>query len=78
MIDANLQLSLLRRVVVLLLALIVEKTMNTEFKEMNKRFKNIKQNINKTTTTIESYAAIAKSKSRFKKKRHDDEIREVQ
>ncbi len=67
MIDANLQLSLLRRVVVLLSALIVEKTMNAEFKEMNKRFKNIEQNINKITTAIESYAAIAKTKSRLEK-----------
>jgi hypothetical protein len=66
MIDASLQLSLLRRVVVLLSALIVEKTMNAKFKEMNKKFKNIEQNINKTTTTIESYAAIAKTKSRLK------------
>jgi hypothetical protein len=47
MIDASLQLSLLRRVIVLLSALIVEKTMNAKFKEMNKRFKNIEQNINK-------------------------------
>ncbi len=65
MIDASLQLSLLRRVVVLLSALIVEKTMNAKFKEINKRFKNIEQNINKTTTAIESYAAIAKTKSRL-------------
>jgi hypothetical protein len=67
MIDASLQLSLLRRVVVLLSALIVEKTVNAELKEMNKKFKNIEQNISKTTTTIESYAAIAKTKSRSKK-----------
>ncbi len=64
MIDASLQLSLLRRVVVLLSALIVEKTVNAEFREMNKRFKSIEQNISKTTTAIESYAAIAKTKSR--------------
>jgi hypothetical protein len=66
MIDASLQLSLLRRVVVLLLTLIVEKTINAKFKEMNKKFKNIEQNINKKTTAIESYAAIAKTKSRLK------------
>jgi hypothetical protein len=66
MIDASLQLSLLRHVVVLLSALIVEKTVNAEFKKMNKRFKNIEQNINKITTAIESYAAIAKTKSRLK------------
>jgi hypothetical protein len=34
---------------------------------MNKRFKNIEQNINKMTTAIESYAAIAKTKNRIKK-----------
>jgi hypothetical protein len=67
MIDASLQLSLLRRVVVLLSALIVEKTMNAKLKEMNKKLKNIEQNISKTTTAIESYAAIAKTKSRIKK-----------
>jgi hypothetical protein len=67
MIDSSMQLSLLRRVVVLLSTLIVEKTMNAKFKEMNKRFKNIEQNINKTTTAIESYAAIAKTRSRLKK-----------
>ncbi len=66
MINANLQLSLLRRVVVLLSVLIVEKTVNAKFKEMNKRFKNIEQNINKITTTIESYVAIAKTKNRLK------------
>jgi hypothetical protein len=66
MIDSNLQLSLLRRVVVLLSTLIVEKTINAKFKKMNKRFKNIEQNINKTTTTIESYAAVAKTKNRIK------------
>jgi superfamily II DNA helicase RecQ len=67
MIDLSLQLSLLRRVVVLLSTLIVEKTINAELKEMNKKFKNVEQNINKTTTTIESYAAIAKTKSRVNK-----------
>ncbi len=67
MIDASLQLSLLRRVVVLLSALIVEKTVNAKLKKMNKKFKNIEQNINKTTTAIESYAAIAKTKSRLEK-----------
>jgi hypothetical protein len=66
MIDANLQLSLLRRVVVLLSTLIVEKTVNAKLKEMNKRLKNIGQNINKTTTAIESYAAIAKTRSRLR------------
>jgi hypothetical protein len=66
MIDSSMQLSLLRRVVVLLSTLIVEKTMNAEFKKMNKRFKTIEQNINKTTTAIESYATIAKTKSRLK------------
>ncbi len=60
------QLSLLRHVVVLLSTLIVEKTVNAKFKKMNKRFKNIEQNISKTTTAIESYAAIAKTKSRLK------------
>ncbi len=65
MIDASLQLSLLRHVVVLLSALIVEKTVNAEFKKMNKRFRNIEQNINKTTTTIESYATTAKTESRL-------------
>jgi hypothetical protein len=34
---------------------------------MNKKLKNIKQNINKTTTTIESYAATTKANSRFEK-----------
>jgi hypothetical protein len=66
MIDSSLQLSLLRRVVVLLSTLIVEMTVNAEFKKMNKRFKNIEQNINKTTTAIESYAAIVKTKNRTK------------
>jgi hypothetical protein len=66
MIDLSMQLSLLRHVVVLLSTLIVEKTVNAKFKKMNKRFKNIEQNISKTTTAIESYAAIAKTKSRLK------------
>jgi TPP-dependent indolepyruvate ferredoxin oxidoreductase alpha subunit len=65
MIDLSLQLSLLHRVVVLLSTLIVEKTVNAEFKKMNKRFRNIEQNINKTTTTIESYATTAKTESRL-------------
>jgi hypothetical protein len=63
-IDSSLQLSLLRRVVVLLSTLIVKMTINVKFKEMNKRFKNIEQNINKTTTAIESYAAVTKTKNR--------------
>jgi hypothetical protein len=67
MIDSSLQLSLLRRVIVLLSTLIVEKTINAEFKKMNKKFKNIEQNINKMTTAIESYATTAKIESRLKK-----------
>jgi hypothetical protein len=63
MIDSSVQLSLLRRI---LSTLIVEKTVNAKFKEMNKRFKNIEQNINKTTLTIESYATITKTKNRIK------------
>ncbi len=47
MIDSNLQLSLLRHVDVLFSTLIVEKTINAKFKKMNKRFKNIEQNITK-------------------------------
>jgi hypothetical protein len=46
MIESSLQLSLLRRVIVLLSTLIVKKTMNVKFKEMNKKLKNIEQNIN--------------------------------
>ncbi len=65
-IDLNLQLSLLRRVVVLLSTLIVEKTINAELKKMSEKFKNIEQNINKTTTTIKSYTTIAKTKNRLK------------
>jgi hypothetical protein len=65
MIDSSLQLSLLRRVIVLLSTLIVKKAMNVELKEMNKRFRSIEQNINKTTTTIESYAATTKTNSRL-------------
>jgi hypothetical protein len=65
MIKSNLQLSLLRRVVVLLSTLIVKKTMNVKLRKMNKRLKSIKQNINKTTTAIESYAATAKANSRL-------------
>jgi hypothetical protein len=65
MIDSNLQLSLLRRVIVLLSTLIVKKAMNVKFKEMNKRLKSIEQNISKTTTTIESYAATTKTSNRL-------------
>ncbi len=66
MIDSSLQLSLLRRVIVLLSTLIVKKTMNVKFKKMNKKFKSIEQNISKTTTAIESYAATTKMNSRLK------------
>jgi FKBP-type peptidyl-prolyl cis-trans isomerase (trigger factor) len=65
MIDSSLQLSLLRRVAVLLPALIVEKTIDAELREMNKRLRNIEQNISKTTTAIEFYAAAAKIESRI-------------
>jgi hypothetical protein len=65
MIESSLQLSLLCRVIVLLSTLIVKKAMNVKFKEMNKRFKSIEQNINKTTTAIESYVATTKTNSRF-------------
>jgi hypothetical protein len=65
MIELSLQLSLLRRVVVLLSTLIVKKTMNVKFRKMNKRFKSIEQNINKTTTAIESYAATAKTNNKL-------------
>jgi hypothetical protein len=68
MIDSSLQLSLLRRVIVLLSTLTMKRAMNVKFKEMNKRFKSIEQNINKTTTTIESYAATTKTSSRLKEK----------
>ncbi len=67
MIKLNLQLSLLRRVIVLLSTLIVKKTMNVKLKEMNKKFKSIEQNINKTTTTIESNAAMTKTSSKLEK-----------
>jgi hypothetical protein len=67
MIDSSLQLSLLRRVIVLLSTLIVKKAMNAEFKEMNKKFRSIEQNINKTTTAIKSYAATTKTSSRLEK-----------
>ncbi len=67
MIDSSLQLSLLRRVIVLLSTLIVKKTMNVKFKEMNKRLKSIEQNISKTTTTIESYVATTKTNSKLEK-----------
>ncbi len=75
MIESSLQLSLFRRVVVLLSTLIVEKTINAKFKKMNKRFKNIEQNINKTTTAIESYATTAKTKSRLKKAQRRRDLR---
>jgi hypothetical protein len=65
MINSSLQLSLLRRVIVLLSTLIVKKAMNTELREMNKKLKSIKQNISKTTTAIESYAATTKTNSRL-------------
>jgi uncharacterized protein len=65
MIDSSLQLSLLRRVNVLLSTLIVKRAMNVKFKEMNKRFKSIEQNISETTTAIESYAATTKTNSRL-------------
>jgi type III secretory pathway component EscR len=65
--DSNLQLSLLRYVVVLFLILIVEKKINAKFKKLNKEFKNIEQNINKITTAIKSFATIAKTKNRLKK-----------
>jgi uncharacterized protein len=67
MIDSSLQLFLLRRVVVLLSTLIVEKTINAKLRKMNKRFKNIEQNISKTITAIESYATTAKTENRLKK-----------
>jgi hypothetical protein len=66
MIESSLQLSLLRRVVVLLSTLIVKKAMNVIFREMNKRFRSIEQNISKTTTAIESYAATTKTSIRLK------------
>jgi hypothetical protein len=65
MIESSLQLSLFRRVIVLLSTLIVKKAMNVKLRKMNKRFKSIEQNINKTTTAIESYAATTKTSSRF-------------
>ncbi len=64
MIESSLQLSLLRRVIVLLSTLIVKKAMNVKFKEMNKRLRSIEQNINKTTTAIESYAATTKANNK--------------
>ncbi len=67
MIDSSLQLFLLCRVVVLFSTLIVQKIINTKLKKINKKFKNIEQNINKTTTAIESYATTAKTKNRLKK-----------
>jgi hypothetical protein len=77
MIDSSLQLSLLRRVVVLISTLIVEKTINTKLKKFNKRFKNIEQNINKMTTTIESYATTAKTRSRLKKSQRQRDLRSL-
>jgi hypothetical protein len=65
MIELSLQLSLRRRVVVLLSTLSVKKAVNVKLKEMNKKFKNIEQNIDKITTTIESYAATTKTSSKF-------------
>jgi hypothetical protein len=67
MIDSSLQLSLLRRVIVLLSTLIVKKTIDAKLREMNKRFKSIEQNISKTTTAIESYAATTKTRSKLEK-----------
>jgi hypothetical protein len=64
MIESSLQLSLLRRVIVLLSTLIVKKAMNVKFKKMNKRLRSIEQNISKTTTAIESYAATTKTNSK--------------
>jgi hypothetical protein len=61
----SLQLSLLRRVVVLLSTLIVKKAVNVKLKKMNKKFKNIEQNIDKITTAIESYAAATKTNSKL-------------
>jgi hypothetical protein len=66
MIESSLQLSLLRRVIVLLSMLIVKKAMNVKLRKMNKRLKNIEQNISKTMTAIESYAATTKTSSRLK------------
>ncbi len=63
-IKTNLQLSLLRCVIMLLSTLIVKKAMNVKFREMNKRFQSIEQNINRTMTAIESYAATTKTSSK--------------
>ncbi len=38
--------------------------MNVKLKKMNKKFRNIEQNINKTTRAIESYAATTKTNNR--------------
>jgi cytochrome bd-type quinol oxidase subunit 1 len=67
MIKSSVQLSLLRRVVVLLSTLIVKKIMNAKLRKMNKRFKSIEQNINKTTTTIELYVTTTKTNNRLEK-----------
>jgi hypothetical protein len=48
----------------LLSTLIVKKAMNVKFREMNKRFQSIEQNINRTMTAIESYAATTKTSSK--------------
>jgi cellobiose-specific phosphotransferase system component IIC len=77
MIESSVQLSLLRRVVVLLSTLIVKKTMNVKLRKMNKKLKNIEQNISKTTTAIESYTVTTKTSSRLKKQCNDDRAREV-
>jgi hypothetical protein len=45
----------------------MKKAMNVKFRKMNKKFKSIKQNINKTTTTIESYAATTKTNDKLEK-----------
>ncbi len=67
MIESSLQLSLLRRVVVLLSTLIVKKAVNVKFKKMNKKFKNFEQNIDKITKAIESYAAATKTNNKLEK-----------
>jgi hypothetical protein len=41
--------------------------MNEKLKKMNKKFENIEQNINKTTTTIESYVATTKTNNKLEK-----------
>ncbi len=39
--------------------------MNVKLRKINKKFENIEQNINKITTTIESYAATTKTNSKL-------------